>query len=61
MDKKELNNIKNYIYTIDPDYYHTYNVKRGLRNRDGTGVIVGLTSVGDVSGYIIDYNEKITT
>ena len=61
MDIKNLNEVKNKIYTIDPSYYQTYNVKRGLRNSDGTGVIVGLTSVGDVSGYIIDDNEKIPT
>ena len=28
-----------------------YNVKRGLRNEDGTGVLVGLTKVGNVVGY----------
>ncbi|OGS18346.1 MAG: citrate synthase, partial [Elusimicrobia bacterium RIFOXYA2_FULL_40_6] len=37
----------------------TYNVKRGLRNADGTGVLVGLTEIGDVHGYIIDENEKV--
>jgi citrate synthase len=26
-------------------------VKRGLRNKDGTGVLVGLTNIGDVVGY----------
>ena len=36
-----------------------FNVKRGLRNADGTGVLVGLTSIGDVHGYIIDENEKV--
>lgn len=43
---------------IDEYYYDKYNVKRGLRNRDGTGVLVGLTSIGEVSGYIIADNEK---
>lgn len=28
-----------------------YNVKRGLRNEDGTGVLVGLTKVGNAVGY----------
>ena len=28
-----------------------YNVKRGLRNEDGSGVLVGLTQVGNVVGY----------
>lgn len=36
---------------IDPDLFNVYNVKRGLRNEDHTGVIVGLTKVGDVVGY----------
>ena len=36
---------------IDKDLFDTYNVKRGLRNQDGTGVLVGLTKIGDVVGY----------
>ena len=28
---------------INKDLYTKYNVKRGLRNNDGTGVLVGLT------------------
>ncbi len=30
------------------------NVKRGLRNADGTGVIAGLTKVGSVQGYSVE-------
>ena len=44
---------------VDPDFYNKYSVKRGLRNADGTGVLVGLTEIGDVHRYIIDENEKI--
>ena len=44
---------------IDSELYGKYNVKRGLRNADGTGVLVGLTKVGDVHGYIIDEGEKV--
>ncbi|MDR1596688.1 MAG: citrate/2-methylcitrate synthase [Treponema sp.] len=44
---------------IDSALYTKYNVKRGLRNADGTGVLVGLTRVGDVHGYILDEGEKI--
>jgi 2-methylcitrate synthase len=44
---------------IPLEYYERYNVKRGLRNADGTGVLVGLTEIGDVHGYIIDEKEKI--
>lgn len=36
---------------IEPELFKTYNVKRGLRNEDHTGVVVGITKVGDVVGY----------
>jgi citrate synthase len=44
---------------IEAELYPKYNVKRGLRNADGTGVLVGLTRVGDVHGYIIDEGERV--
>jgi citrate synthase len=44
---------------IDSELYAKFNVKRGLRNADGTGVLVGLTRIGDVHGYIIDEGEKV--
>lgn len=44
---------------IDPALYTKYNVKRGLRNADATGVVVGMTKVGDVQGYHIIDGEKI--
>jgi citrate synthase len=44
---------------IDAELYGKFNVKRGLRNADGTGVLVGLTRIGDVHGYILDEGEKI--
>ncbi len=44
---------------IDPALYERYNVKRGLRNEDGTGVLVGLTEVGEVMSYIVDDAERI--
>ena len=36
---------------IDSSLYSEYDVKRGLRNANGTGVLVGLTRVGNVVGY----------
>src|SRR5665811_1630033 len=36
---------------IDTELFDRYEVKRGLRNKDGTGVLVGLTNIGDVVGY----------
>jgi citrate synthase len=43
---------------ISPELYGRYNAKRGLRNNDGTGVLVGLTEIGDVHAYIIDDQGK---
>ena len=36
---------------INNDLFEQFDVKRGLRNKDGTGVLVGLTNIGDVVGY----------
>lgn len=36
---------------IDPELFVRFGVKRGLRNEDHSGVLVGLTSIGDVVGY----------
>ena len=33
---------------ISPQYYEKYDVKRGLRNKDGTGVMAGVTLIGNV-------------
>jgi len=46
-------------YIIDNELYNRYNVKRGLRNANGTGVLVGLTKIGDVHAYIMDGDVKI--
>ncbi len=44
---------------IDPDLYRKYEVKRGLRDLDGRGVLVGLTEIGEVRSYIVEENEMI--
>jgi citrate synthase len=51
-DKAEQNN------RIRPEYYDKHKVKRGLRNEDGTGVLVGLTDVGLVHGYSMEDGVK---
>lgn len=43
---------------IDTDLFEKFEVKRGLRNKDGTGVLVGLTNIGDVVGYKKE-NDKV--
>lgn len=52
-EKLMLNNV------IEDSYYKTYDVKRGLRNNNGTGVLVGLTQIGDVQGYIVEDGKKL--
>ena len=37
--------------TIDPKYYDQFEVKRGLRNKDGSGVLAGLSHVSSVVGF----------
>ncbi|MDE6704475.1 MAG: citrate/2-methylcitrate synthase [Treponemataceae bacterium] len=44
---------------IPTELYATYDVKRGLRNANGTGVLVGLTRIGDVVGYTIEDGKKV--
>ncbi len=39
--------------------FSRFPVKRGLRNSDGTGVMVGLTKICNVEGYYIDDGEKV--
>ena len=43
---------------ISPEQYISYNVKRGLRNADGTGVMAGITTVCNVHGYLINEGER---
>ena len=43
---------------IDPALYRKYGVKKGLRNDDGSGVLVGLTTIGNVHGYLMSEGEK---
>ena len=44
---------------IDKELFTRFNVKRGLRNQDGSGVLVGLTNIGDVIGYEKE-GDKVT-
>lgn len=43
---------------IDPAYYKKYDVKRGLRNNDGTGVVAGVTRICNVHGYVLNEHER---
>ena len=43
---------------LDPANYEKWDVKRGLRNADGTGVMAGLTQIGNVLGYYVQDGER---
>ena len=45
-------------YHIGAEYYRG-DVKRGLRNSDGTGVMIGVTKVGSVQGYLMQDGQRI--
>ncbi len=63
------NQIRSYIKLVHrrnancnsiPDrYFSDFNVKRGLRNADATGVLAGLTTIGEVHGYLLDECNKV--
>ena len=59
MSEKFIEKMKEKILSskIDPGLYPKHNVKRGLRNSDESGVLVGLTEIGDVHGYVFDEGE----
>ena len=47
------------VNSIDPEMYTRYDVKRGLRNADGTGVLAGVTNISNVHGYLVYDGVKI--
>ena len=46
---------------IKPSYYDKFGAKVGLRNPDGSGVMVGLTKVCSVQGYLMSDGERMPT
>jgi citrate synthase len=60
-DKKFLSQLNDSIKLscqIDNELFEKFDVKRGLRNKDNTGVLVGLTNIGEVLGYKKE-NDKV--
>lgn len=47
------------VNSVNPEMYERYPVKRGLRNADGSGVIVGVTNISNVHGYLMSEGDKI--
>ncbi|PXV95407.1 citrate synthase [Lachnotalea glycerini] len=44
---------------IDPNLYTKYEVKRGLRDINGKGVLAGLTDIAEVKAYTIEDHELV--
>lgn len=54
LSEKCLNNFK-----IDPQLYSKYEVKRGLRDVSGKGVLAGLTDISEITSYTVIDNDMI--
>jgi len=66
MEKKQVNEfIKKYSDilcerdAIDNELYSKYEVKRGLRDISGKGVLVGLTEISEIISYIIEDGDLV--
>ncbi len=46
------------MHEIKKEAFSKYSVKRGLRNADGTGVLAGITRLGNVHGYLLNEGER---
>lgn len=52
--QRDVNSLEHILmdnHRIDPNLYLEYDVKRGLRDSDGKGVLTGLTEISDVCAY----------
>lgn len=56
---KELSELCLKNDVIDNSLYAKYEVKRGLRDISGKGVLAGLTDIGEVKSYVIEDSEMI--
>ena len=55
----EYTNLCRKNFAIDPELYSKYEVKRGLRDVNGKGVLTGLTKIAEVKSYTIDDGDII--
>lgn len=53
---REMASRKDYI---SEELYQKYDVQRGLRDKEGRGVLVGLTEIGEIQSYIVKKGETI--
>ena len=56
---KDLSKLCENNLQIDTDLYTKYEVKRGLRDINGKGVLAGLTEVSKIQSYIVEDNDMI--
>ena len=56
---KDLSKLCESNLQIDTDLYTKYEVKRGLRDINGKGVLAGLTEVSKIQSYIVEDNDMI--
>ncbi len=56
---KQLTQICKESYAINPKAFQSANVKRGLRNFDGSGIVAGVTNIALVHGYVLYEGEKM--
>ena len=54
--KKLCEGLRDYS-AFDPALYQKYQVNRGLRRADGTGVVAGITKICNVHGYMLNEGE----
>ncbi len=55
----DLYNTFSSVNTVDPQLYADHDVKRGLRNADGSGVLAGITNRSNVHGYKMEDGIKV--
>ncbi|NLC77696.1 MAG: citrate/2-methylcitrate synthase [Clostridia bacterium] len=56
---EKLSRLAEQCSQINPELYDKYQVKRGLRDVSGRGVLAGLTEIAEVHSYIIDEGEVV--
>lgn len=63
-DKEQISSLAKLAYkstVIDSKYYEKYDVKRGLRDINGAGVLAGLTEISDIISFREENGAKVPT
>ncbi|GAU76370.1 citrate synthase [Fusibacter sp. 3D3] len=58
LTNQHLVDLTNQNNVIAPENFKRFDIKHGLRNSNGTGVLVGITGISDVHGYQLVDGEK---